>query len=72
MPRLIQVVNFQTWYFGLSYTDANNQPAWLIKSKKISKQVCFPISIKFPIFRNSLYWKIWETLFIGSLASSQQ
>ena len=37
---------FQTWYFGLCYTDSHNQPAWLIKSKKISKQDLKKDSVK--------------------------
>ena len=39
-------LDFQTWYFGLCYTDSRNQPAWLIKSKKIVKQDLKKESVK--------------------------
>ncbi len=38
--------DLQTWYFGLSFTDSRNQPAWLIKSKKIVKQDLKKESVK--------------------------
>ena len=39
MKIIMEIITlFQTWYFGLNYTDALNQNAWLVNEKKINKQ----------------------------------